>query len=257
MATPPTADHAVSPFAEGKERDEHGHHREPDDRVRAQAAERIVKPAMPAIEPTMSMAYALSGGMRRSSGPSGRARVAMTAVTRATTSGRTRKLTSAALLSARPKKSSSCDWTWTLSWATKTSATTAKSSDAKGDERRPPALAAEQDAEADAQEAGHQQEVAEEADVADVGRDPADEQQLDEEERRAGQEEPDAWIGQCPRLERGVRGADGYAARRARDADAPSPGGGGRRHGQADRLQPALGIDRRSHPSPAAVTACR
>ena len=120
----------------------------------------------------------------------------MSAVTRTTTSGRTRKLTSAAPLSARPKKSSFWDWTWTLSWATMMSTTTARSSDAKsaGGGRRP---APEQDADADAQEAGHQQEVAEEADVPDLGRDPADEQQLDEEERRAGQEKPDAWIGQA------------------------------------------------------------
>ena len=48
-----------------------------------------------------------------------------------------------------------------------------------------------QDAHADAQEAGHEQEVAEEADVGDVRRHPADEQQLDEEDRAAGQEETD------------------------------------------------------------------
>ena len=53
--------------------------------------------------------------MDRSSGPSGIASVAMTAVTSAKTIGRTRKLTSAARLSARPKKSSSWDFTWTLS----------------------------------------------------------------------------------------------------------------------------------------------
>src|SRR6185436_16395951 len=51
------------------------------------------------------------------------------------------------------------------------------------------APAAEQDADADAQEAGHQQEVREEADVADFGGDPPDEQQLDEEERTAGEDE--------------------------------------------------------------------
>ena len=33
---PPTADQPSSPSASGKERDEHGHHREPDQRVRAQ-----------------------------------------------------------------------------------------------------------------------------------------------------------------------------------------------------------------------------
>jgi hypothetical protein len=48
----------------------------------------------------------------------------------------------------------------------------------------------EQDAQPDTQEAGDEQEVGEEADVLDVGRDPADEQQLDEEDREARQEEP-------------------------------------------------------------------
>jgi hypothetical protein len=53
------------------------------------------------------------------------------------------------------------------------------------------AVAPEQDAQADAQEAGDQQEVGEEADVLDVGRDPADEQQLDVQDREAGQEQAD------------------------------------------------------------------
>ena len=57
----------------------------------------------------------------------------MTAATSATTSGRTMKLASAASFSARPKKSSSCDWICTLSWAEKTMATTVKSSHVKGE----------------------------------------------------------------------------------------------------------------------------
>ncbi len=44
---------------------------------------------MPVIEPMMSTAYALSGGIDLSSGPRGIASAAMTAVTRATASTRT------------------------------------------------------------------------------------------------------------------------------------------------------------------------
>ena len=91
------------------------------------AADRMVKPAMPSIEPVMSQAYACSGGIERSSGPSGMARVAMTAVTSANTTGRTRKFTSAAWLSARPKNSSLVDLTWTLSSRVLISQTTATS----------------------------------------------------------------------------------------------------------------------------------
>jgi hypothetical protein len=56
-------------------------------------------------------------------------------------------------------------------------------------EARAGAVSAEDDAQADAEEAGDQQEVGEEADVLDVGRDPADEQQLDVQDGEAGQEE--------------------------------------------------------------------
>ena len=60
-------------------------------------ADIIVKAAMPVIEPMMSMAYALSGGIDLSSGPSGMASAAMSRPRPATTKGRTRKLVSAAL----------------------------------------------------------------------------------------------------------------------------------------------------------------
>ena len=48
------------------------------------------------------------------------------------------------------------------------------------------------------EEARHQQEVAEEPDVLDVGRDPADEEQLDEQQGRAGQEQPERAPGERP-----------------------------------------------------------
>ncbi len=79
------------------------------------SAARTVNAAMPVIEPAMSIAYALSGRMLLSSGPSGRASVASSETTRKTTSGRIRKFWSAALLSASPKKISSGESTWTLS----------------------------------------------------------------------------------------------------------------------------------------------
>src|SRR5207302_476959 len=66
--------------------------------------ERPVNRAMPPIDPTMSRAYARSGGIARSREPSGNASAAMTAATRTNTSGSTTKLVSAAWLSARPKK---------------------------------------------------------------------------------------------------------------------------------------------------------
>ncbi|MFN8518307.1 MAG: hypothetical protein U0667_02710 [Chloroflexota bacterium] len=60
----------------------------------------------------------------------------------------------------------------------------------EGHQRPAGASTTQQDAQADAQEAGHQQEVAEEADVPDLGRHPADEHQLREQEREAGQPQP-------------------------------------------------------------------
>src|SRR5262249_52307611 len=62
--------------------------------------------------------------------------------------------------------------------------------------KRQPASFAEQDPEPDAEKARDQQEVAEEADVDHVGRYPADDQQLDEEQRRARQEEADCRSGE-------------------------------------------------------------
>jgi hypothetical protein len=61
----------------------------------------------------------------------------------------------------------------------------------EGRQSRAGAIAAEQDAQANAQERRDQQEVGKEADVPDVGRDPADEQQLDIQDGEAGQEEAD------------------------------------------------------------------
>ena len=89
--------------------------------------------AMPAIEPAMSMAYALSGGMLRNSPPSGRASAAISATTRTTMSGRTRKFASAAWLSASPKKISLLDRTWMFSCAVVISRTVASRRNGNGE----------------------------------------------------------------------------------------------------------------------------
>jgi hypothetical protein len=54
-------------------------------------ADSTVNAAMPTMEPMMSMAYARSGGMLFSSGPSGSARLAVRATTRPATIGRIKK----------------------------------------------------------------------------------------------------------------------------------------------------------------------
>ena len=59
----------------------------------------------------MSKVYARSGGWLFRSGPSGSARAAISAATSTKTSGSTRKLVSAELLSAMPKKISWSDFT--------------------------------------------------------------------------------------------------------------------------------------------------
>ena len=75
--------------------------------------------------------------------------------------------------------------------------------DREGRDRQTDAAPAEQDAHADAEEARHQQEVAEEPDVTDVRGDPPDQQQLDEQDRGAGQEKANRSAGERP--ERGDR----------------------------------------------------
>ena len=93
---------------------------------------------MPVMEPMMSTAYALSGGIDLSSGPRGIASAAITAVTRATARMRIVGLVSA-LCSARPKNSSSWDLMSTLSWFWVTMVTTTSSSSGKAmsDQRAP------------------------------------------------------------------------------------------------------------------------
>ena len=72
---------------------------------------------MPIIEPAMSIAYARSGGIDRSSGPSGNASDAISAVTRTTRNGRTMKFTSALFEVSSPNMISLGSRAWTLSWA--------------------------------------------------------------------------------------------------------------------------------------------
>jgi hypothetical protein len=103
------------------------------------AADSRVKPAIPTIEPPMSIAYARNGGMLLSSGPSGMASAAMIAATNATTRISTSGLVSAAPDSASPKNSSLEDTSSMLSWERITIVTTANSStgNATSDQRAP------------------------------------------------------------------------------------------------------------------------
>ena len=97
------------------------------------AADSPVNAATPVIEPTMSMAYARSGGMDVRREPSGIARPAMITVASTTRTGKTRKLTSARVFSARPKKISSGERSWMPSWTCVTRTATASSSGPKGE----------------------------------------------------------------------------------------------------------------------------
>jgi hypothetical protein len=68
----------------------------------------------------------------------------------------------------------------------------------EGRQARTGPIAPEEDTQPDAEERRYQQEVGEEADVADVGRDPTDEQQLDIQDGEAGQEKADVVACQEP-----------------------------------------------------------
>ena len=174
----------------------------------------------------------------------------MSAATRPTTSGRTRKFDVRRVALGEAEEELVLGVDLDVELGREDEGHDHEEEQGEGRERQPPAPPAQEDAEADAEEAGHQQEVAEEADVPDVGRDPADEQQLDEEQRRAGQEESDAWVGQ--RLD-----PEDDLARARQGADR------GRRHQAVEVAASARPIDssQRSasmaarQPSPAAVTA--
>jgi hypothetical protein len=82
-------------------------------------------------------------------------------------------------------------------------------------DRQPRPGQPQQDSQADAEEARDQDEVAEIADVDDVRRDPANEQQLDEEQRGARQEQPDLGAGQDrDRRDEHARAAEPHERRR-------------------------------------------
>jgi hypothetical protein len=68
----------------------------------------------------------------------------------------------------------------------------------EGRQTRAGPVAPEQNAQPDAEKRSDQQEVGEEADVADVGRDPANEQQLDIQDGKAGQEQANVVACQEP-----------------------------------------------------------
>ena len=96
---------------------------------------------------------------------------------------------SAALLSASPKNSSSVDLTWTLSSRVVISQTTTTSRIGKSaivfsPRRRPSRIPTPMP-----RKLAISRKLREEADVADLGGNPADEQQLDEQQRAAGEDE--------------------------------------------------------------------
>ena len=131
---------------------------------------------MPVIEPMMSMAYALSGGIDLSSGPERHREGGHDRGHHGHGQDEDRVVGVGGILggSVRPNQISPLPpWTSTLSWLTVTMSDDRQQQQREGDERPAGAAATQQDAQADAQEAGHQQEVAEEADVADLGRAPS------------------------------------------------------------------------------------
>ncbi len=95
---------------------------------------------------------------------------------------------SAPVLSDRPKKISSGEVSSILTWNWVTSTTSASNTGPNGEIWIAVRVATPEDADADPEEGRHQQEVPEVTDVDDLCRDPADEQQLDEEDRRRRQE---------------------------------------------------------------------
>ena len=132
IAAPPSADHGVGPVPSASSSSiapvTMNHTVGP---VSSQA--RAVNPAIPAIDPPMSIAYARSGDIDRSSGPSGSARDAISPATSTISNGRTTKFTSALVEFGRPSRISPASRAWMLSCAPYTSRTVARSSGANGD----------------------------------------------------------------------------------------------------------------------------
>ena len=161
--------------------------------------------------------------MLRSSGPSGNASEAISAVTRTTTSGRTMKLTSALRLELEPEEDLVGGRDLDVELRRRHQHEHDRQQRPEGREGQSPAVPAEDDPQADPQETGHQQEVAEEADVLDVGRDPADEQQLGEQEGAAHEQQLNFVSSQrsdrrqrCPRI-----GQAGHRREASRQGPAP------------------------------------
>ena len=148
-----------------------------------------VNTAIPAREPVMSIAYARSGGIDLSRPPSGRASAAIAATTSANTPDQHPdvRLDPGLDRSAEQHVVRRCDRDVELGRRDQLD-----DHEEQQRERRQPragVAAAQDDPEADAEEARDQDEVREEAEVDDVRRDPADQEQLDEQHRRAGQEQ--------------------------------------------------------------------
>src|SRR6476661_3619266 len=103
IAAPPNADHGVGPAPMASSMSSTPVTRNQTVGPVSNHA-RTVNAAIPAIEPVMSIAYARSGGIDRSSGPSGSASDAMSAVTSTMTSGSTTKLMSALVEFGTPSR---------------------------------------------------------------------------------------------------------------------------------------------------------
>ena len=144
---------------------------------------------MPTIEPMMSIAYARSGGMLFSNGPRGSASVAMSATTRPTIERQDQEVQVSGAVLGETEEELVRRVDLDVELEPVDEGHDGGEQEGERREARIGATAAEDDAEADAEEARDQQEVAEEADVLDVRRDPADEQQLDEQDRHARQEQ--------------------------------------------------------------------
>ena len=158
---------------------------------------------MPVSEPRMSIEYARSGGIERRSGPSGRASAAITAAVSVTTAASTKIFASAAPASdCGPTKMSLGGAEAHVELCDRDQLHDREEQDRERREAQALPAPPEHDPEADPQEAGEQEEVVEEPDVGHVRRYPAQQEQLDEQERRAREKQAD---GRTPQLPRQVR----------------------------------------------------
>ena len=154
--------------------------------------DRTVKAAIPTSEPAMSIAYARSGGIDRRSGPRGSATAAISNVVKTTTSGRTTKLTPGRLLvrvEAEHHLAARVDLNVQLGVRDQHHHGEQQDRERRGGQVHE--ASPEKDADADPEEARNEEEVREEPDVADVRRNPTDQQQFREEDRGTNEQQLD------------------------------------------------------------------